>query len=364
MLNTLPIVSAGRIPRGLIKVNGSPITGWEEFETEENEYSAPDTFSVKFATFALPDAMNAAWWAAQGDADVEIFAGFPSDPDAFTASDLETIFAGKVDDVTFDWTTSTMTVKGRDLTAPLIDHKTSEKYVNLTSSQIAGKLAAKYGLTPVITSTSTMVGRFYQIDHVDLKDDRTEWDLLTWLAREEGFVTYVRGKELHFEPRPDGKGNAYVVQWVAPGAEGGAFSGNFTSFQNSRSLTVAKDIEVTVRSWNSKSRRAFIKTSKRKGAAGGVQKYSYTIPNLSQDEAQKKADQFRDEISKHEMKLSFEGPADNTLHINSVIQQQGTGTNFDQTYFPESITRTMSLEEGYVWSVQAKNHATESQATI
>ncbi|AOY90390.1 hypothetical protein BKK79_00025 [Cupriavidus sp. USMAA2-4] len=40
-----------------------------------------------------------------------------------------------------------MTLIGRDLTAVFIDAKTSMQYQNLTSSQIAEKLAAAHGLS-------------------------------------------------------------------------------------------------------------------------------------------------------------------------------------------------------------------------
>lgn len=370
MKNTLPAGSVVRQPRGAVKINGQVIDGWLHFDTDETEFYSPDTFRVAFAMSALPQDKGVAWFASQTKLEVELFAGFPADPDHFGPEELESVFFGRTDEPAFDWDTLTIELTGRDLTADLIDHKTSEKYVNQTASQIATKLAGKYGLTPVVTATSQTVGRYYQIDHVELKDDRTEWDLLTYLARQEGFVVFVRGKELHFQPKAKAGQDPYVIRWTPASADGPPEL-NGTRLKTTRTLTVARDIEVTVTSWNHKQKKGFKVQSKRskgqRGSKGGkveVQKYSYSIPGLTIDQAQKRADQIRDELSKHEMKLSLEGPADNLLHIDDVIQLQGTGTAFDQAYYPSSIARTLTVDGGYGWTVEAKNHGVESEPAL
>ncbi|MFD2271423.1 hypothetical protein ACFS07_10485 [Undibacterium arcticum] len=38
----------------------------------------------------------------------------------------------------------------------------------------------------------------------------------------------------------------------------------------------------------------------------------------------------------------------------------GTGTAFDQTYYPESIVREMDLTGGYTMTIKAKNHSPQS----
>jgi hypothetical protein len=42
----------------------------------------------------------------------------------------------------------------------------------------------------------------------------------------------------------------------------------------------------------------------------------------------------------------------------------GTGTDFDQTYFPDSIARTFDQAGGYTWRIQAKNHSPEGQPSL
>ncbi|WP_316866995.1 hypothetical protein [Ralstonia mannitolilytica] len=64
------------------------------------------------------------------------------------------------------------------------------------------------------------------------------------------------------------------------------------------------------------------------------------------------------------MKLRARLPADNILTQTAMVRLTGTGTKFDQDYYVENITRTMSLEEGYAMEISAKNHNPESVPAI
>jgi phage protein D len=358
-------VTAGQLrqPRGAVKINGAEVTGWVSFDTDANEFASPDTFKVVFAISGLPAAYNAAWWASQtADIMVELFAGFPADPGHFSAAELTSIFYGRADDLDFDYDDLTLHVTGRDLTAALVDNKSSEKYRNQTSSQIAASLAGKHGLATAITATTTKAGVYFAAEHVDLRSDRTEWDLITWLARQEGFRVFVKGKVLHFEPIPKTAPTPFILEKTSSGAGPDAWSGQ--TVKVSRTLTVAKDISVSVTSWNSSQKLAYTrKASRKKKGSGSVQAYTYRIANLTPEKAQARANQILAEISKHEVRLAFGGPADSILAIDGVIQVKGTGTVLDQTFYPASIARTMTFDGGYGWTVEAKNHSPETQAT-
>lgn len=371
MRNTVPALPAARQPRGLVKINGEAMPGWVEWEIDNNTFYQADTFRVTFALSMLPPQRGALWWSQQAAILVEIFAGFPADPERYSDADLQSVFYGKVDDITFDPVAATIEIAGRDLTAEFIDGKTTERWPNLTSSQIATQLAQRHNLTPVVTVTKTKAGTFYEIDHVRLTDKRSEWDLLTWLAHEEQFVVYVKGQELHFEPKPDATKEPYMLQWQPANDERGhpVFNGMRIAF--SRNLTLAKDVIVQVRSWNAKNKKGFIKTARAThnkntvlaGAAqpiGDAQTYSYTIPGLTPEQALQKAQALLKEITQHEVKLHADMPADNLLGVTDVIQVVGTGSDFDQLYYPDSILREMSVRSGYVMRITAKNHSPES----
>lgn len=368
MKNTLPVEGGVRQPRAMIRINGVNMTGWEHWSADLNTFHDPDKCSATFAASALPQGYGLDWWASQTDLEIEILAGFPADPANFTANDLTSVFFGDLDDVSVQWDGLTVEVTGRDKSHQLVDTKSEEKYRNQTASQIATLLAQKYGLTPVITATTTPVGHFYATDHVDLQSDRTEWDLLTWLGRQEGFRTYVKGKELHFEPYPTGSGDPYVIRYDAATDAYASTAFNAVTLKTMRVLTVAKDLSVTVTSWTpGKDKQAYSRVARRQRSAGSskVQQYSYRIAGLTPQQCQDRANQILDEISRHEMRIELTGPADVILGIADTIQVEGTGTAFDQTYYPDAIRLEMGFEStGFSWTVSGKNHDPESEPAL
>ncbi len=369
------MISTARRPRGIVKVNGEVIKGWESWEIDNNSYYQADSFRVTFALSSLPPERKAAWWSAQSSITIEILAGFPNDPENFSESELTSLIYGRADDVTIDFVATKIEASGRDMSSVFIDAKTTEKFQNLTASQIVTTLAQRRGLMAVVSSTSIKAGKYYEIDHARLTSEQSEWDLLTWLAHEENFVVYMKGKELHFEPKPGANSTPYVLQWEPQTGNNGhpVFNGKTLSF--SHNLTLAKDVIVTVKSWNAKTGKAISKTIRAThnkntvlaGAAqptGDAQTYSYTIPGLTPEQALQKAQSLLREITQHEVKLSATMPADNILSVTSVIKVNGTGTNFDQIYYPDSIIRSMSITEGYGMSISAKNHQDISEVTL
>lgn len=371
MLNQPDKLTDSRIPRAVVKVNDAIVVGWLEWEVDNNTFYQADTFRVKFALSKMEAPYTANWWMTQPSLFVEILVGFPKDPNNYSASELTSWIYGQVDDVTLDPVSRTIEVSGRDLTAQMIDTKTTEKWQNLTSSQIAAKIAAAHNLTPVVTATSIKAGKYYEIDHARMTDQRSEWDLLTALAHEEGFVVFVRGKSLYFQPKPDPNSAPYLLHWQEPEEAGQPPKFNGTSLLFARNLTLAKDVIVQVRSWNVKNKKGYTKTAQAThnkntvlaGAAqpvGEAQVYSYTIPNLTPEQALKKAQAILKEITAHEVRVDVEMPADNILDVTTILQVIGTETALDQIYYPDSIKRKMNEDEGYTMTVLAKNHSPET----
>jgi len=369
-LNPLPALAAATQPRGAVKLNDTLIDGWFSWEVESNSFYAADTFRATFLTALLPVERNARWFSELTTAFVEIFAGFPADANNYRASELTSMLYGRVDEVEFDIARGRIDLVGRDLTSEFIDAKTTEKWPNKTASQIATELAIRRGLTPQVTATSTLVGTYYDIDHVTMTDQRSEWDILNYLAHLEEFAVYVRGKTLYFGPKPDPQSTPYVLQWVPAKDDQAIPEGNFVDLRFSRGLTVSRGIQVVVRSFNSKHKKSFSATypnkanSTQAGKAkpfGGTQIYTYTIPGLTQEQALQRAQTIYAELIAHEMKLTANLPGDNILGIDTMVQVIGTDTAWDQTYFPDSVVRRMSFDEGYAMTLQAKNHAPDSQ---
>ncbi|MDE1915008.1 MAG: hypothetical protein KGJ57_05015 [Sphingomonadales bacterium] len=372
-LNTLPVAPHARRPRGAVRLNGVLVPGWESWEVDNNVYRAADTFSVSFAVGALPAAYGANWFSQQTGIQCEIFANEdPADPDNYSPAESERLILGQVDDINFSPVAGTITITGRDLTAWFIDTKTNEGYLNKTASQIATLLASRKGLTPVVTATTTLAGTYYNQNHISLTQERSEWDILCELARFEDFDVFVTGKELHFQPKPADTGERYAIVWTPPSDAFGSPDANVINFDHDRSLTIAKGVVVKVTSWNSGRKRKFTAvwprgaSTTKPGQSGASSPIVYpkNYPGLTQDGCLQRAQMIYRQITQHMMKLSADLPADNLLTCSNIVQVRGTGTAWDQDYYPDSVKRSMSVGEGYRMTVTAKNISADLEDTL
>jgi hypothetical protein len=372
-LNKLPVVSAGRQSRGIVQLGLTgalkTVPGWVSWSVTNNSYYEADTFKIVYASSSLPASNDANWFSNQTEIFAQIYAGQPKDPANPQVPELTKLIYGRVDDISFNPKTRDITLTGRDLTGAFIDARISQQFQNQTSSQIATLLAGKHGLdTTNVTATTAKVGTFFNNDQVELAANRSEWDLLSFLAREEGFVVFVSGQSLYFQPdpRPTGASNPYVIQWKQPTAANGSPQSNTVDLSFSRSLTVAKGISVTARSPNRNTGRAVVQsyptTPKDIGAGkaspfGPVTQYFFTMAaNKTPTEVALFAQKTYDTIIEHEMKMTAYMPADDLLTVSTPIVVSGTGTSFDQLYFPRLVTREMDSEgSGYRMTVEAQN---------
>ncbi|WP_020472358.1 phage late control D family protein [Zavarzinella formosa] len=351
---------AARQPRCAVTVNGVTLSGVVEAEVTNASHFTADTFRVVCSASGLQPAFGPAYWALSVGDLIGVSVGFAD------AAPVQLIL-GQVDDAQYDPISRTLTLSGRDLSAPLIDAKTAEKFVNLTSSQIAEQLARRHGLEPVVEATSARAGSYYEIDNVVLTQEQTEWDLLVYLAGREGFDCWVSGNRLFFQPSPAAASVPYKL--VCQASENGLNS-SALDIKLSRSQTLARDVIVKVQSWNQKQQRSFVVTYKvtqafkSQRSGGKSQTYSFTVPNLDRDQALKLAKAKAEDITRHERVLTASLPGDNLLTTRSMVQLVGTNTAWDQNYYPDTVTRTLSVGGGYRMELRAKNHSTQSTVTL
>lgn len=357
--------SVARQPRMLALLAGTPMKGLKSLEVENNNFYQADTFRATFTLSGQQSDRQLDWWAAQTSIKCELLAGFPDNPVAYTKSDLSSLITGQVDHVEIDLYRREVHLTGRDYVAQLIDAQTTEKFQNQTASQIAQTLAARHGLTAQVTATGTKAGSFYQIDHAQLTDRRTEWDLLTYLAQQEGMVVFVRGTTLHFQPPAQETDEPYVIRYTPPG-DNPIAKGNFMDLTLERALTLSQGLVVNVRTWNAKQKKGFTVSYPRKNSstqsAKAPQQYWFTKAGYSTQQALAYAQQKYHELLAHEMKLRVDLPADATLTCQNVLRLEGTGSAFDQIYYPSRIKRRLNFTEGFRMTVEAKNHSTASEA--
>ena len=349
-----------RKPLASVTVNGTTVSNAvQDFDTHNNNYFTADTFRLRLALNALPSQLGAAFWA-----DTQAQIGISVD----VGSGPQQLILGNADTIDIDLPNGMVELGGRDLTASLIDTKTAAKYQNQTSSQIAAQIAASAGLQANITATSTPAGRYYEIDHARLTSDVSQWTLLNYLAQEEGFDVYVSGNTLNFVPSQQNTAAAYTLTYQQPTAQQ-IRTGNFIKLGLRRSQTLARDVVVKVVSWNVKQATAFTATAKRSGTSGSAtadtaQIYTYKVPGLTQDQAQRFANARLQEISLHERVVDAVIPGETGLTPRQLVSLSGTGTSFDQSYYIDSIDRSYSMDESFIQTIKMKNHSPESTVSV
>lgn len=353
--------SITRAPRLKVNVNGALLTGAFAAEVENKSHFAADTFHVTVAIGAMPPAMNLAWWSGSPLAFVEVFAGFDNGSGSIPWFSL---IYGQVDDISVDLVRRTLTLTGRDLSGPFIDAKTTEKFQDQKSYQIAQTLALRHGLDSNVQETSAFVGTYYEINHARLTQEQSEWDLLTYLAEQEGFDVWVSGNTLYFQPSPVATATPYPLTWIEPGD--GTHAANFIDIRLERALTLARDVIVKVQSWNQGQEKSFVTTyhvsqaAKSQQSGGSAQIYSYTVPNLTPAQALQWATNKAQEITAHERVITVDLPGDNLLTTRTMVKLTGTRTAWDQSYYPDTIERHLSADGGYRMTLRAKNHSPQS----
>jgi phage protein D len=283
---------------------------------------------------------------------------------SLNASSFVSLFTGTVDTISINATRGLVHVTGRDLSAQLIETRTEETFSNRTSSEIASLLANRHGLTPNVVQTTTPVGRYYQDEHDRItlgqfSRSTTEWDLLVFLALQEGFDVSVAGTTLNFFP----SNNAVQVPYLVTPA-------NCIDLRLDRCLTLAKNIEVIVKSWNSRQKSAFAQsvtgTSNATDGSGGSSsplQYVYVRPNLTADRALNFAQQMLNDLTMHERVVEFVVPGDLSLTPVGQLILTGTGTEFDQAYYIDVVERRLNLKEGFTQRVRAKSSSPRTTST-
>lgn len=358
-LNTSDAEQLVRKVVGRLLINGAYVPFYS-FDVDSNAFYSADTFSVTLVMTDLPPPYNTtAWWASQTSIDVSISAGLINQG----TQDWKELIVGAVDNLSFHPAKFEIAIGGRDYTSRFIDHKTNEKFANMTTSQVATLLANRRGLTPIVTATTTQVGGITKWDHAHVTDERTEWDLLAYFAGLDGFQVYVTGSELHYEPSLDPQTtDQYSIRWVEPNAYHYPQSNTSDDITFERDLTLALGVTVQVISYkDGKTVMATYPNNSAKGIAPGQstsKRQVYEIKRNGLDKAQAidLAQKTHKQITDHEMRMSCSMPGDNLLMPNTIVRVEGTGSQFDQLYYVDAVRRSMSFDSGYAMSLTAKNH--------
>ena len=346
----MPSSSQLRAPLLLVLANGAPVSGALSAHITTTGHHGCDSFEVKLASSA-DSAQGLAFWAAATNVLIDVQASLGA---GFTS-----LIQGYVDSVTLDPLRGVVDLSGRDRSAALIEASTRETFANQTASDIATLLASRHGLAPQVQQTTTPVGRYWQLEHDrvtlnQMSRATTEWDLLVGLAEREGLDLWVSGATLFLQPPATAVSSDAVLRPVT--TPNGPV--NVQSLRLERALTLAGNVTVTVRSWNSRMAQSFSQQASTSSVSDGSttgHEYNFVMPNLTPDVAMQIAQQRLDELSRHERTITAEMPGDLTLDAHMALGLEGTGTAFDQIYRIDELVRSIDAKRGFRQIVRACN---------
>lgn len=343
-----------------IKMNGVTLD-WISFHVDSTNTHAADTFEIEVPAYDqtvedLQIVLNTE------SLEIEIAV------DDGTGSFVRILF-GYVDDYELDPVMGMVTLTGRDLTSLLMDTQaiTSKVIAELTASDVAESYAEEHNLKKDITPTTQLVGQYDTFHHVLITGTTTEWDVLCKLAQNEDYDVYVINETLHFKPKTTAK-DYYRIDWNYFD-EAGLETSNALKIKLHRTMTIANDIEVVVKGFNSVTGTSFTKTFKRKRTPQRkqsrvkTQKYYIYANGATPDQISELARKTLDQLSAYQKRIDLSLIGDTLLTPRSIIKLTGIGYGFDQLYYPYKITRSMSFGEPFVMECSAKNHDVNTQVS-
>lgn len=317
-------------PQVRFTVSGVVVPGVLAVEIERVAFFAADRFSITVSVDASGFALGFFTGAGKQIVTIEV---------ALAEFGYVNLLTGQIDNVYCDLLSGKVTLAGRDLSAQLIDSEIAETFANQTSGQIATAICARHQLTPNVTSTSTLVGQYYELDHARSalglnSRGGTEWNLLSWLAQIEGFTLSVFGTTLTFGILP-------TVEPVLLTPRGCI----------DLVIDTAASLPVTtmVKSWSPRN-----KTVTTEMAGNGQGTVTTLIrPSLTSQQASKLAQNHLSTLQTHGTVLMATLPGETSLVPGGSITLAGSFLNFDQTYSIDVIRRTLDGERGFVEHIRA-----------
>jgi phage protein D len=263
-----------------------------------------------------------------------------------TVGEWVQMFTGFCDVPRINFSTRRVILTGRDKTSLLIETKTSEKWLNKTTTDIVNEIASRVGLTADISLTSPdKVGLTYKDDYNRISNQDVLFNVLTVLAEREGCAVFVRGDRLIFKPADQMNGGVITVAYQAP-TKASYANGTFMNLEVSRNLSVAKNVGVSVKTWSQKQKKSLSTSWRSQGASSTKLDYTYSVPNNTKEQIDKIAKNKLAEITGQERLIDLEMPGDVNITPENRLNLTGTNTAYDQSYTISRANHHMS-QSGY-----------------
>lgn len=338
----------------LVKLNGdyAPIDFARAVSeiTVESSLHLPDV-----ATVVLHDAKLR--WID----DNRLAPGTPLDVLARTVDAPTPIFHGEIIEIEPDFGSVThyLVVRAFDRLHRLARGRKVYSHRNTTDSDIATKIAQAAGLQPQVEATR-------QVHEYVLQANETDLEFLRRRAAALGYVVYVHGETLHFEP-PKPNGRTIELAW-------GAGLGEFRP----RLTTVDQVTGVTVRGWDPGRKEAIVGEAKagrgvpqvgadRNGGKLAQDAFKREAPQLVTDRpirTQAQADLLAQATADYHAAryIEAEGACGGNPDIlaGTTLQISRVGKRFSGTYVVTGATHRYTARDGYAtqFTISSLNPAT------
>jgi phage protein D len=262
------------------------------------------------------------------------------------------ILEGLADSVAFDPINHVARIEGRDYSSVLVSSSFQGSYCNQTSSEIANQIANRHGFTPIITTTSMLVGSYQNNDHNQVLLNAhshvlSEWDLLSELATKEGFELFVTGTNLVFAPVASLQVN-YVTLALS----------DIKSIRLHQECSLSGQNTVTVKSWNSWLGQALyyadgqttdqsVTNPLALGCDAGIE-IALVKPNLTSQSVQKIAQDYAARLQQQSTSVEIVIPGEVSLQPFDIVSITGIGYGFESDYLVRTVRRQFSPTAGFV----------------
>jgi phage protein D len=261
----------------------------------------------------------------------------------------EAVFDGEIVELEPDFHPSTqiLTVRAFDRLHRLSIGQHTRTFQNVTDSDLVKKLAQEVGLRPVSGPTTQVHRHVFQNNQTNLAFLRGRADAL-------GYLLFVQGDALHFEP-PSASKPPISLEW-------GVNLGEF----HPRLTTAGQATEVTVRGWDPATRQEIVGHAKKgagtpqigeKQAGGEMAQNAYHVepqsqgvirPVRSQAEADALAQALADQRASRYIEADGVCAGNPLVVAGAAVQISAVGDRFSGTYFITSATHVYAAQSGYV----------------
>lgn len=185
--------------------------------------------------------------------------------EVMTRGATSTLITGTINDVDFDYIGRKITVTGRDKSAGLHENKSSEKWVNKSTTDVVRDLIGRIGMVGKFDDMQNMAGKILEQDFVKLSDNVSYAYVIHKLAERDGARWWVDAQGVFHYAKfnsPTGTYSIYVDQSSMP------VRSDCLHLRVTHNKQAGKTIEVDFKAWHPRDKKVHQHTTVIPGFGG------------------------------------------------------------------------------------------------